>query len=124
MQRCRGCARNDRSRVFSTTPSAPVGTVVELDTDERAVITKVDRSDPWRPTVEIVTDHDRRRLREPRTLDLAASRVDGSEAPRIRSVVTAQQPSDDLLTVDVIPTDAAGFDNEFRDDRELMAREG
>ncbi|UCD83646.1 MAG: HD-GYP domain-containing protein [Deltaproteobacteria bacterium] len=64
----------------------PIGTLVRLDTNEIALVVRINPGDPNRPVVKIIYDAEGRELKEPREVSLAGR--DASTRSYQRSIVT------------------------------------
>lgn len=99
----------------------PVGTYVELVTGERAVVVEPNPGARTRPKVQILADAQGRRMTGNEIRDLS---LPGSEHSGIYATLVCQQETEDPLEVEAEPDFSVEVDDEVRDDRLLMAREG
>ena len=104
----------------------PVGSLVELDTGERARVVQRNPSFPDRPRVHILTDAERNVLPDPQDTDLSIPRIGGKsgEAPRIARMILAQEPTMNPLTEDTAPEPTEILGAPLEDSELLMAQEG
>ena len=80
----------------------PVGSYVELNTGERALVVGKNAQAPHLPKVKILSDEKGNRLSEGIDLDLSQTSVDSDGAHVTRTVVRQSQ-DDDPLQMDIIP---------------------
>jgi len=104
----------------------PVGSLVELDTGERALVLQRNLSFPDRPRVRILTDEERHVLPDPQDTDLSIPRIGGTggEPPRIVRVILAQESTMNPLTEEPVPEPTDILGAPLEDSEVLMAQEG
>ena len=104
----------------------PVGTVVELNTGERAVILDQNVEAPDRPRIRILTDRRGQRLLEHIDVDLSnreEARLQETATSITRTVV-CQRPLDNPLEMELEPEPEEILGERPENDEVLMAREG
>lgn len=75
----------------------PIGTLVRLDTNEIALVVRINPDDPNRPTVKILYDPEGRELKEPKEVSL--SELDAHGAPQRSIVTTVDSVTQGLIDV-------------------------
>ncbi|MEM7234296.1 MAG: HD domain-containing phosphohydrolase [Planctomycetota bacterium] len=97
----------------------PAGSVVELNTKQRAIVVGRTPDQPRRPRVRLLRDASGLRLEENVELDLSDPEV--AEKLYITATVVCRESGEDPVEAEVHASESSEFDH---DDAELMAREG
>jgi HD-GYP domain-containing protein (c-di-GMP phosphodiesterase class II) len=104
----------------------PTGTLVELNTGERAIVVDQNLSSPFLPKVRVLTDPDRNPIDQPRDLDLSLHLPGGilNDPVKIARAVVVQSRDEDPLKADLCPEPRDILGAPLADDGALMSREG
>lgn len=102
----------------------PVGSVVELNTGERALVVQQNLQYPFEPKVRVMTDRGGDPVDQPTELDLAPCSDSRKQPPWIYRTVVPQAALEDPLTAEWREEPKTILGADVRDDQVLMAREG